>query len=104
VSQREDANHQRVRLRLSGEREFLIASLSLAELDRHRAVEEVAKSDAVWLFVARAEAVQPDFALTSDNAVAVAEIRRRLDGLPLAIELAAARSVTGELERGASGG
>jgi predicted ATPase len=81
----------RVRLRLSGEREVPIAPLGLAELHRHRSVDDVATSDAVQLFVARAEAVQPDFALTPDNAVAVAEICRRLDGLPLAIELAAAR-------------
>ena len=81
----------RVRLRVSGEREVPIAPLGLAELDRHRGVEDVATSDAVRLFVARAEAVQPGFALTPENAVAVAEICRRLDGLPLAIELAAAR-------------
>jgi len=81
----------RVRLRISGEREFPITPLGLAELDRHRAVQDIATSGAVRLFVARAEAVQPDFALTPENAVAVAEICRRLDGLPLAIELAAAR-------------
>jgi predicted ATPase/DNA-binding CsgD family transcriptional regulator/transcriptional regulator with XRE-family HTH domain len=81
----------RVRLRLSGEREVPIAPLGLVELDRHRSVADVAASDAVRLFITRAEAVQPDFALTPDNAVAVAEICRRLDGLPLAIELAAAR-------------
>ena len=81
----------RVRLRLSGEREVPIPPLGLAEPDRHRGVEDVATSDAVRLFVARAEAVQPDFALTPENAVTVAEICRRLDGLPLAIELAAAR-------------
>ena len=81
----------RVRLRISGERELPITPLSLAELYRHRAVEDIARSEAVRLFVARAEGVQPDFALTPDNAVAVAEICRRLDGLPLAIELAAAR-------------
>jgi predicted ATPase/DNA-binding CsgD family transcriptional regulator len=81
----------RVRLRVSEEREVPIAPLGLAELDRNRGVEDISTSDAVRLFVARAEAVQPDFALTSDNTVAVAEICRRLDGLPLAIELAAAR-------------
>src|SRR5215218_9807001 len=81
----------RVRFRVSEEREVPIAPLGLAELDRHRDAEGIATSDAVRLFVARAEAVQPDFALTSDNTVAVAEICRRLDGLPLAIELAAAR-------------
>jgi predicted ATPase/DNA-binding CsgD family transcriptional regulator len=81
----------RVRLRLSGEREVPIGPLGLAELDRHPGLEDVAASDAVRLFVTRAEAVKPDFALTPENAVAVAEICRRLDGLPLAIELAAAR-------------
>src|SRR5215217_2969587 len=81
----------RVRLRVSGEREFPIGPLGLTELDPHHGVEDIATSDAVRLFVARAEAVQPDFALTPENAVAVAEICRRLDGLPLAIELAAAR-------------
>src|SRR5215207_239506 len=81
----------RVRLRVSEEREVPIAPLGLAELDRHRGVEDISTSDAVRLFVTRAEAVQPGFALTADNTVAVAEICRRLDGLPLAIELAAAR-------------
>jgi predicted ATPase/DNA-binding CsgD family transcriptional regulator len=81
----------RVRLRVSGEREIPIAPLRLAALDPHRGVADVATSDAVRLFVTRAEAVQPGFALTADNTVAVAEICRRLDGLPLAIELAAAR-------------
>jgi predicted ATPase len=48
-------------------------------------------SDAVQLFVERARAVAPGFAVTDENAVAVGEIYRRLDGLPLALELAAAR-------------
>jgi predicted ATPase/DNA-binding CsgD family transcriptional regulator len=81
----------RVRLRVSGEREVPLAPLGLVALDRHVSVTDVAASDAVRLFVTRAEAVQPDFALTPENAVAVAETCRRLDGLPLAIELAAAR-------------
>ena len=81
----------RVRLRVSGEHEFPVAALELADLNRDRGVEAIAGRAAVRLFVARAQAVQPDFVLTAENARAVAEICRRVDGLPLAVELAAAR-------------
>lgn len=80
----------RVRLRLSGEREFPIFPLPLPPLTAVSS-DEVGDSEAVRLFLDRARSVQPDFTLTSDNAAAIAGICHRLDGLPLAIELAAVR-------------
>jgi predicted ATPase/DNA-binding SARP family transcriptional activator len=59
--------------------------------DDARSPDEVAKSGAAQLFLDRAVAAQPSFALTAENAPAIAEICRRVDGLPLALELAAAR-------------
>lgn len=81
----------RVRLRVSWEHEHVVPPLGLADLVEHAALEEVAESGAVRLFVERAQAVQEDFALTPENVPAVTAICHRLDGLPLAIELAAAR-------------
>lgn len=78
-------------LRLRAEREFPVAPLAVPDLDEVPPVEALASLPAVALFVDRARAVRYDFALDADNAVAVAAISRRLDGLPLAIELAAAR-------------
>src|SRR6188472_2439444 len=78
-------------LRLRAEREYPVLPLPLPE-DPRAAVHDLASSPAVALFVDRARAVRPDFAVTPDNAAAVAEICRRLEGVPLAIELAAART------------
>jgi non-specific serine/threonine protein kinase len=81
----------RVRLRLSGEREHAVPPLGLESQDGCGSPDEVTASEAVRLFVARARAVREDFALSTEDASTVAAICRRLDGLPLAIELAAAR-------------
>ena len=79
----------RAPLRVSGEQEFPVPPLTLA--DPGSALEVLAQSEAVRLFVERAMAIKPDFQVTATNARPIAEICARLDGLPLAIELAAAR-------------
>jgi predicted ATPase len=83
----------RSRLRLRGERELPIEPLAVPALGGPAVppLAGLAGVAAVRLFVERAQAVQPVFTLTADNAAAVAAICRRLDGLPLALELAAAR-------------
>jgi non-specific serine/threonine protein kinase len=81
----------RAALHVRGEREFPVLPLSLPDLNHSASVEEYTYFSAVALFINCAQAVKHDFALNNDNARAVAEICVRLDGLPLAIELAAAR-------------
>jgi predicted ATPase/DNA-binding CsgD family transcriptional regulator len=81
----------RARLRVSGEQEYLVPPLGLAPPDQILALEDISATEAVRLFVARARSVVPEFCLTAENAPVIAQICERLDGLPLAIELAAAR-------------
>jgi predicted ATPase len=79
----------RAALKVRWEREFPVPPLALPALQDSMA--SLAASPSVVLFVERARAVKPDFELTEDNAQSIAEICARLDGLPLALELAAAR-------------
>ena len=80
----------RAPLRVRGEQQYPVRPLALPELAQVPLVAEVAEVPAVQLFVQRAQEVQPGFALAQANAAAVAAICRRLDGLPLALELTAA--------------
>jgi predicted ATPase len=78
-------------LRLPGELVFRVPSLGIPDPEQISPLDELLRAEAVSLFVERAAAVTPGFTLTSDNATAVARICFRLDGLPLALELAAGR-------------
>src|SRR6266699_2647078 len=82
----------RAALHLSGEHEFPVSPLAGPDLTQLPSPEALTQQSAVRLFVLRTQAIQPAFHVTPANARAIAEICVHLDGLPLAIELAAARS------------
>ncbi len=79
-------------LGITGEQVYPVPTLSLPALQTPIGTASLLEYEAIRLFVARAGAVNPDFRLTAQNATAVFEISRQLDGIPLAIELAAART------------
>jgi predicted ATPase len=81
----------RAALHVYGEHEFPVPPLAVPDSRSKSPVEDLSKYPAVALFLQRAGAAKPDFELNRDNASAIIEICSRLDGLPLAIELAAAR-------------
>jgi predicted ATPase/class 3 adenylate cyclase len=81
----------RVPLHLSGEHEYLVEPLPLPDPARRPDIDVLSTCESVMLFVQRAASVRRNFRITENNAAAVTEIARRLDGLPLAIELAAGR-------------
>jgi predicted ATPase/DNA-binding SARP family transcriptional activator len=81
----------RERLNCEGEQAWSVPSLELPDSEQRLAVEAILKYDAVALFVERARGARRSFMLSADNAQAVTELCARLDGIPLAIELAAAR-------------
>lgn len=78
-------------LGVQGEALYPVPSLSLPDPNHLPAVEQLSQFEAVQLFIDRALLVQPHFAITNENAPSVAQICHRLDGIPLAVELAAAR-------------
>jgi predicted ATPase/class 3 adenylate cyclase len=82
----------RIALGLRGEQELVVPPLELPDPQRLPDLDTLGRSEAVRLFVERAQAVRPGFRMTERNAPAVVEITARLDGLPLAIELAATRT------------
>ena len=81
----------RAALHLAFEHEYPVQPLGLPNMDQFPEFEQLSQSEAVALFEARARAVKPDFAVTRQNGASIAEICVRLDGLPLALELAATR-------------
>jgi len=82
----------RALLHVYGEHEYGVPALRLPDLRQLPPIERLTQYEAVRLFIERAQALRRDFAVTNENAPAIAEICARLEGLPLAIEMAASRS------------
>jgi predicted ATPase/class 3 adenylate cyclase len=82
----------RSRVHVRGEEEFAVPPLRIPDATRLPALAELSSFEGVSLFIDRATAARPDFEITTESAPAIAEIVARLDGLPLAIELAAAKT------------
>ncbi len=78
-------------LQITGEHRWRLSPLAVPEPDHGASTDELAAYPALQLFLARAQAVSPDFRLTDNNAATVAEVCARLEGIPLALELAAVR-------------
>jgi predicted ATPase/DNA-binding CsgD family transcriptional regulator len=81
----------RVPLKLSGEHRFSVLPLRVPDVHLTDDLESLVQNDAVSLFVQRAQAVRPEFQVNRGNAASLVRILQKLDGLPLALELAAAR-------------
>jgi predicted ATPase/DNA-binding CsgD family transcriptional regulator len=88
----------RASLRVNGEQQITVTPLSWPDPSASHTVEEVRSFDAIQLFVDRAQLVQPTFAVSEENAMTIVSLCARLDGLPLALELAAARLRTLSLD------
>lgn len=78
-------------LSIAGEEQYYVPTLSLPEVKGTTSLEKLMRSEAVRLFIERAKAIKPDFTLTGKNAEVVIQICQHLDGMPLALELAAAQ-------------
>ncbi len=82
----------RTYLQIAGETTYQVPTLSVPDPKRESRPEQLAEHEAVRLFIDRASSLQPSFRLNAQNAAAIADVCHRLDGIPLAIELAAART------------
>ncbi|MGC4043660.1 MAG: tetratricopeptide repeat protein [Armatimonas sp.] len=82
----------REQLGIAGEQVYRVPSLSLPDPKQTATLETLSQFESVRLFIDRAQAVKPDFTVTNSNAPALAQLCYRLDGIPLALELAAARA------------